>query len=216
MQVSCKQHYPDNYHTLLGKPMRSLYETFGEPFSEVLYRGNNALMFETDDGIVIFETNEDIVLSVNSFKDRRSATRIRPLIDKPANLSFNGDQHLGKVIDISSKSVAIKMSDEVFLPKEGNKVDFCTVLETWTSSRNHITLAGTVLRVIAKESRVIVLFEDGHKTQSHWLLQEYINQSLLREHISPIITSRPPTSKIMIIKSDICRCKCDINQCVLS
>lgn len=208
-------HIPESHLTLLGKPTRALYEAFGEPFSEVMCGGNTALMFEFDNETVICETHSDLVLSVNAFEDRRISTRIKPQINKAACLSFSEDRHLATVIALSVKSAAIKIIGDA-LPAEGSKVDFCTILGAWSPSRNHITLTGTVYKVSSQDRRVVVNFDREYKTQSHWLLQEYINHSMLREYLSPIITSRPQTREITIIKSDACSLKCGAKTCILS
>lgn len=211
---TCELPQTENHLALLGKPMRALFEQFGEPFSEVAYRGNTALMFESGQETVVCETHSDVVLSVNAFKDRRTAARIRPLVEKPAYLSHNGNRYLATVIDISVKSVAIKMHDGP-LPVERVRVDFCTTLGSWTNSRTHVTFSGTVYKVFQNNNSIVVIFDSEHKTQSHSVLQDYINHSLIREHIGPIITNRPQSAVVEIIKSDICGTRCDINTCIL-
>ena len=166
--------------TLLGKPLDFVASLLGPPVGEYPHRGQRVVMFQHRDETVTCELAGGLVKSVNSFKDRRSASRIKPSHHKQAFLRHGQHRHAATVIDLSVRSVSMKI-EEGCLPAEAEFVTFCTGLLTRARTRVYVTLSGHVYRVWPDDSKIVVLLHVPFETQSYRALQDYINvqQALL-------------------------------------
>lgn len=197
----------DKQLSLLGKPFDLVVSLLGEPVGEYPHRGQRVVMFQRKDETITCELAGDVVQSINSFKDRRSAARIRPTHPKQAFLRHSDCRHAATIIDLSVKSVAMKL-EEGCLPKKGEFVTFCTSLRTRARTKVYVALAGHVHSVSPAEQKVVILLHMPFETQSHRALQDYINvqQALLSVGAAAFYHQHcgDDASEHDVIKSDLC------------
>lgn len=193
---------------LLGKPLDFVTTVLGEPLGVYPHRGSDVLMFHQNNETITCELRDGVVKSVNTFKDRRSAPRIKPRHPKQAFLRHGNSRHAVTILDLSIKSVAMQLKDGP-LPQKGEFVTFCTSLRVRAQTKIYVTLAGHIHRVSARDNTVVVLLHTPFETQSSRALLDYINVQHAMRQVGSAVTC--PTvhkdwsdNNITIIKSDIC------------
>lgn len=196
---------------LLGYTKEHLLQNLGEPIAEYPHRGKNILLFEHNGDTVSCEIENNTVISINTFKDRRSPPRIKPSRTKKAFLRAGQDKLLATIIDLSVNSVSMKIEGSEELPAKGAFITFCTNLRTKPLTRVYVNLAGKVHSVDNKNRKIVIIIHAPFQTHSHRALQDYINaqQALLRlgGAIKPAAKPRKDDyvkKDVTIIKSDIC------------
>lgn len=194
--------------TLLDKPLDFVASLLGAPVGEYPHRGKRVVMFQHRDETVTCELVGGMVKSVNSFRDRRSAVRIKQKHHDQAFIRHGRYRHVATIIDLSVKAIAMKI-EEGGLPAEAEFVTFCTSLLTRARTRIHVTLSGHVLRVWPDESKIVVMLHVPFETQSHRVLQDYINvqQALLSVGSAAFFEQYcggAADHEVSIIKSDLC------------
>lgn len=192
----------------LGKPLDFITAVLGEPLGVYPHRGSDVLMFHQNNETITCELRDGIIKSVNTFKDRRSAPRIKPRHPKQAFLRHGDKRHNATILDLSERSVAMHLKDAL-LPAKGEFVTFCTGLRIMAKSKIYVHLAGHVHRVSVKDNSIVVLLHTPFETQSSRALSDYVNIHRALRQVGSAITC--PTAhkdwsddNITIIKSDIC------------
>lgn len=201
---------PDNDQlSLLGKPFDLVTSLLGPPVGEYPHRNLRVVMFQRGRETITCEFRDGIVQAVNSFKDRRSALRIRPKHPKQAFLRHNDCRHAATILDLSIKSVAMTVQDGC-LPQRGEFVTFCSSLRTRARTRVFVSLAGHVHSVSPDDQKVVILLHIPFETQSYRALQDYINvqQALLSVGAAAFYdqycSNEVGEQEMMVIKSDLC------------
>lgn len=194
---------------LLGKPLNILTAEFGEPFGEYPHRGHDVLMFNHNSETITCEIADGLVKSIDTFKDRRTSVRVKPKRTKKAFLRHGGCRHAAVIIDLSIKSVAMKIDDGC-LPLKGEFVTFCTNLRTRALTRVYVVLSGHVHRVSEEQNTVVVLLHTPFETHSYRTLLDYISVQQAWATVDMITTPSKQrrddllSRDVTIIKSDLC------------
>lgn len=209
MNTATQDHAPTSEQLVfLGKPMDFVTAVLGEPLGIYPHRGSDVLMFHQNNETITCELKDGVVKSVNTFKDRRTAPRIKPRHPKQAFLRHGDKRHVATILDLSVKSVAMHLQDGL-LPAKGEFVTFCTSLRVRANTKIYVTLAGHIHRVSVKDNTVVVLLHTPFETQSSRALHDYVNLHHALRQVGTAVTC-PTTHKdwaddnITIIKSDIC------------
>lgn len=193
----------------LGETREKLTTALGEPFCEYNYNDKAVLMIEHSEGTLSCEINEGVVKSIDCFQDRRTAPRVKPNGPTKAVLRHGKNRTSATVIDMSIKSVALRIEDGE-LPSKGEHASFCTSLITRSRQRTNINLSGHIHRVDEKNRIVIVVLKRPFMTQSHQTLMDYINVRRGLMVLSGIATFHQPLSwerkaeEYSLVKSDLC------------
>lgn len=196
----------DPHIDLLGKTPLQVFDTLGDPFGRYDHRGREILMFAHNSDTVTCEIEANTVVRVNTHEERRTAVRIKPPRIKRAFLRHGDVRCESTVVDMSIKSIAVKVVSGP-LPQKGEFVTCCTSLMTSIKTKTYVVVAGHVHHVDEDRKKVVILLHMPFDTHSHKALHNYIHAHQALSSLGKakkVIDAIDQDRNIEVIKSDLC------------